>query len=251
MRPLWSGTISFGLVSIPVKIYSMATHNEIEFDLLHDKCKTHLQYKKWCPKCGKAVEWKHVVRGIKTGDEYVVVPEEELEKIKPKSSKIIEILKFVNQDEIDPIYMEKSYLIVPDKSERAYSLFREALQVTGKVAIGKLTLHSKEHLVMIRGFKKGLVLTELHYVDEIIDIDSLLKLKNSASAKPEELKLAKVLIEKLSGEFNPAEYRDEFAEALSKLLEGKVKVKQRNLKSEIKETKDLMKALKASIKVKK
>jgi DNA end-binding protein Ku len=253
MRAIWEGAIAFGLVNIPIRIYPAARHNEIEFAMLCDKCKSHLHYERYCPKCKKTIEWEHVLKGFKLGEKYIPITNEEFESAKPKSSRTIEILKFVNQEEIDPIYMEKSYYVVPNKSERAYYLLKEALHLTGKAGIGKIIFRNKEHLVMLRGFKNGLVMTELHYAEELLDINSLPELKQPVPTKREELILAKALINKLSSHFNPKDYRDEFKEEIMKLIEKKAKGRKVEIKIErgVEETKDLMKALKASIKVKK
>lgn len=250
MKSVLRTTISFGLVNIPVKVYSAAEEKEVEFTLLHDKCKTPLKYKRWCPKCEEEVAWENTIKGFElTKNEFIPITKEELESLKLKTVKSIEILKFVEQADIDPIYMSNSYYLVPENSEKAYSLFKEVLQLTGKVAIGKVVMRNKEHLVMIRAFKKGLVMTILHFASEIRDINSLEELKNLPPVKENELKLAQALVSQLEGKFNIKEYKDRFKDAVIELIKKKVKGKIEIKKEEEKPIEDLMEALKKSIKV--
>jgi len=251
-RALWKGSISLGLVNIPVSLYVSSKDRIIEFHNLCGECHTPLQYKRWCPKCEKEVAWNDIVKGYKISkDKYVVIDKKELEALQLKSTKAIEILKFIDVGQIDPLFIEKNYYLVPQEGgEKAYYLFRDVLAATGKAAIGKVVLRAKEHLVAIRQYKKGLVMTILHYKDEIIPMEQIEALKKYVVIKEAELKLAKALIDKLSGEFKIGEYRDEYVKAVENLIKRKIEGKKIVEKPiEVKPTpkKDLMKALKASV----
>ncbi|MCD6371437.1 MAG: Ku protein, partial [Candidatus Aenigmarchaeota archaeon] len=167
-KAIWKGMITFGLVTFPVKMYTAATDRVIEFKTL-DKEGHPIKMKRWCPICNREVSWDEVKKGYPIGrDKYIIIEKSDLERIKLKTEKTIEIVEFVDYAEIDPIYIQKNYYLVPDKGgERAFSLFVEALRLTNKVAIGKVVLRNKEYLIAIRAYKKGLVLHILHYIDEI------------------------------------------------------------------------------------
>ncbi|RLJ06731.1 MAG: Ku protein [Candidatus Aenigmatarchaeota archaeon] len=254
-RAILKTNISFGLVNIPVKVYTATEERAIAFKLLCGKCKTPLKYKRWCEKCKREVPWEEVIRGYEIAkNKYIPISEEELATIKLETTHRIEIIKFVDLTDIDPIYMAKSYYLVPDKgAERAYSLFKEVLQLTGKVAIGRVVMRDKEHLVLIRPYKKGLVMTDLHYASEVRDINSLEELKKLVHLKEAEIKLAQALVAKLSGKsLKLEEFKDRYKEAVEKLVEEKAAGME--IKAEkpekIKPTQDLLQALKASIEIK-
>jgi DNA end-binding protein Ku len=252
VRAVWSGSISFSLVSIPVRIYTATEPKEIEFHMLCNVCNTPLEYKRWCPKCKKEVAWQDIKKGFKISKErWVVLEKEEIEKIKLPSTKTIEIESFVDVSQIDPIFFEKSYYIVPEESGiKAYSLFVEALRLANKAAIGKVVLKNKEYLVCLRSFKKGIVMHILYFLREIRDIDQLSELKNLVVVSKEELELAKTLIGKLTEEgFDPSKFRDRYTEALKELIKAKAEGKEFEVKAEerVAEAKSLMEALKASV----
>ena len=253
MRAIWKGNIVFGLVSIPIKIYTATEERVIELHNLHSVCHTPLEQKRWCPKCQKEVPWSEVEKGFKLSkDKWVIIKKEEIEKLKPPSSKNLEIAYFVDVNQIDPIYFQKSYYLVPDEGgSKPYSLFVEALRIANKAAIGRLTLRNKEYVVALRAYKKGLVAHVLYYKNEIRDINELPELKNLIVVSKEELDLAKVLISQLTKEsFSIDEFKDRYTEALKKLIQSKVEGKEFSLKEEettTKEAKNLMEALKASI----
>ncbi len=252
MKALWSGSIVIGFINIPVKLYSMQRDHEISFRLLHKTCKTPINYKKWCPRCEKEVSDEEIVRGYELlKGEYVILEDEELDALKPKSSKQIKIDRFVNFFEIDPHYFNKSYILVPNKSEEAYSVFLRALEEKGKAALGRIILRRKEFPVLIHAYNGALVLTTLHYKDEVIDPKTLLaslgiKLEK---AKEEEVELAKMIIEQLSGKVNLEEYKDEYAEAVKELVKKKAKGEKYVVVEEVaeEEVKDLMEALQATV----
>ncbi len=251
-RAIWKGNITFGLVSIPIKIYSATQPKEIEFKMVCGICGTPLEYKRWCPKCKKEVAWNEIKRGFKISKEkMIIIEKEELEKIKLPTTKSIDIQNFVDAAQIDPIHYQKSYYVVPDEGGiKPYSLFVEALRIANKAAIGKVVLKNKEYLVALRPFKKGLVMHVLHYLGEIRDINKLPELERLVVVTKEELELAKALISKLTeSEFDLSKFKDRYTEALKKLIKAKAEGKEFEVKAEVKaeEAKSLMEALKASV----
>lgn len=251
-RALWTGSISLGLVNIPVKMYIAAKDRIVEFHNLHATCKTPLGYKRWCPTCQKEVAWEDISKGYKIAKgQYVVIQKVELEALQLKSTKAIEILQFVDAGQIDPLFVERNYYLVPQEGgEKAYSLFKDVLETTAKAAIGKVVFRSKEYLVAIRPYQTGLIMTLLHYKDEVIPMETLEELKKLVVIRPEELKLAVSLIEKLTAEFDVSKYRDVYGEAITELIKKKVAGQEIVGKPlEIKPTPaaDLMAALRASV----
>jgi len=252
MKSVWDGSISFGLVNIPVKLYSAVEQQAIGFRLLHKKCDTPLKYKRWCPKCKKEVEWENVVKGleIKKG-EFFVLTKKKLEKLKPEKTSTIDIIEIIDAQQIDPIFFDKHYFAAPQMDkEKAYFLFKEVLQSTAKTAIGRFVMREKEYVCAIESYKKGLLLTTLNYAYEIRDINKIEALKKAPALKKEELKLAKELINKLyEEEFDIKKFKDTFAEELKKVIKKIAKgEKIKGAKVEKPEKKKkLMEALKASI----
>jgi len=254
MKAVFKGAISFGLVHIPIKIYSATKPKEIEFHLVCGECGTPLEYKRWCPKCKKEVPWNQVKRGVKISKEkWVIIEKKELDKIKLPTSKTIDIEGFIDVSQIDPIFFQKSYYVVPDETGvKPYSLFVEALRLSNKAAIGRVVLRNKEYLVALRPYKKGLVMHVLYYLGEVRDIEKLEELKNLVVVSKEELELAKALISKLTeSEFDPSKFKDRYAEALKKLVKAKLEGKELKMEKEeeVKAAKSLMEALKASVEI--
>ena len=252
MRAVWSGSISFGLVNIPIKLYSATEERQIAFRNLHSKCHTPLVQKRWCPTCQREVPWEEVEKGYKvTKEKWVVFSKEELEKLRPTAAKSIEIKEFVDVTQIDPIFYGKAYYVVPQEGGvKAYSLFVEALRLANKAAIGKVVMRNKEYVVAIRPFKKGLVMHVLYYLGEVRKIEELSELKNLVVISKEELELAKALIAKLTeGEFDMGKFKDTFTEELIKVIKAKAEGKLIETKEEkpVEEAKSLIEALKASV----
>ncbi|MGB9732355.1 MAG: Ku protein [Candidatus Micrarchaeia archaeon] len=253
MKSIWNGSIGFGLVNIPVRLYLAIREKEVP---LHSLCKNghRIVYKRWCPVEEREVSWQELKKGFEISkDKFVVLEKEDIEKIKIPSTKTIEIKEFVDA-QIDPIYIEKSYYLVPDKNgERAYSLFFQTLALTNKVGIGKFTLKEKEHVVAIRAYKKGLLLQTLHYEEEIIDMDTLAELDKLPKPEKKEIELAQMLVNKLSREeFDISKFKDEYTEALKELIQAKVSGKSFEIKAEkeAKKAKSLIESLTESLKQK-
>lgn len=250
MKAVWSGSIAFGLVNIPVKLYTVAEPKIIGFKILCNKCKTPLKYKRYCPKCQKEIEWSNVIKGLEISKgKLVALSKDELEKIKPEKSDVIEIKEFVDRTDIDQIYIDKHYYAIPEKEkEKAYFLFQEILSLLSKVAIGTFVMHEKERICVISAYKNGLLLTTLNYAYEIRDMENFEVLKERPKIHKEELKLAEQLIEKMSGEFHIDGYKDMFAEELKKLIKHKLEGKAIDIKRKSAERKkSLIEALKASV----
>ncbi len=253
-RSIWSGVISFGLVSIPIKLYTATESRQIEFHNLCNVCHSPLEYKRWCPVCKKEVAWQDIEKGYKISKEqWIIIKKEDLERIKIPTTKTIEIKEFVDVSQIDPLYFEKSYYVVPQEAGiKAYSLFVEALRLANKAAIGKVVMRNKEYIVALRSFRKGIVMHVLHYVGEIRNIDQLSELKNLVVVSKEELELARALIQRLTeSSFDPNKFEDNYTEALKRLIKAKAEGKELKLKLEekVEEAKELMDALKASVEV--
>ena len=250
-KAIFAGSISFGLVNIPIKIYKAVESKTISFNNLHKECHTPIIHKRWCPKCNKEVAYEDLEKGYKIAkDKYVIISKEDLEKLRLKTTKAIEIQEFVDASQIDPLYLEKSYYVVPEETGiKAYSLFVEALRVANKVAIGKVVIRNKEYLVALRAYKKGLVMHILHYLSEVKDIEEFSELKHLVTVREEELKLAQALIAKLTEkEFDLGKFKDSYTEALMKLIKAKAEGKEIKVEVEkVEEAKSLMEALKASV----
>src|ERR687894_796774 len=229
-RAIWKGSISFGLVNIPIQVYS-ATQKE-DFTSFNQLCdKGHkIKYKKWCPVEEREVPWSEIKKGYEiTKNDYVVIEKEDLEGIKLKTNNTVEVKEFIGSEDFDPIFIEKNYYVGPDpgkkKSEassKAYSLLVKILNETNKVAIGKVVLREKEHLVALRAYQRGLVMYQLKYLDEIRPMDDIGKLDSSPKIDANELSLGKKLVENLTAdEFDLGQYSDAYARELEKLIEAK------------------------------
>jgi DNA end-binding protein Ku len=261
-RAIWKGSISFGLVNIPIQVFS-ATQRE-DFTSFNQLCeKGHkIKYKKWCPVEEREVTWSEIKKGYEiTKNNYVVLEKEEIENIKLKTTNTVEVKEFIDSEEFDPIFIEKNYYVGPDPgkkktetSAKAYSLFVKILNETNKVAIGKVVLKEKEHLVGLKAYQRGLVMHQLKYLDEIRPMDEIGNLDSLQIVDAKELSLGKTLVESLTTEkFDPGQYSDTYAKELEKLIEAKSKgqkVVTKEQEEEPEETTDILEALKASLKVK-
>jgi DNA end-binding protein Ku len=258
---IWSGSISFGLVTIPIKLYPATEDNQISF---HQLCpKGHrIKYKRWCPVEEKEIAYSEIKKGYETEkDNYVLIDKDDLNKIKLKTTKSIDIKEFVDSKELDPILIEKSYYVAPDTkrgNDKAYSLLVKILSDTKKIAIGKIILRDKENIVALRPYQRGMVMHVLKYLDEIRPTDDIPEIieaaKQRAHLEPEEISLAKMLVDKFSSkQLDLSDYSDSYAQELEKLIEAKRKGKSIIAKHEPKQKvkPDLLEALKASIQVKK
>ncbi|TFB15088.1 Ku protein [Filobacillus milosensis] len=224
MHTMWKGTISFGLVNIPVKLHSATENKDIKLRNLHKECQSPVKYEKVCPVCEKEVGNDDIVKGFEyTKNKFVILEDEDLESIKDANEdKSVEIMDFVKLEEIDPIYFDRSYYLSPnDGGGKAYSLLREALKDTGKIGLAKITIRSKEHLAVVRIYNNTLVMETIHYPDEVRDFQEVPNVPEETNVNDKELETAKMLIEQLSTEFDPEQYTDEYRTALLDLIEKK------------------------------
>ncbi len=252
MRPIWKGAISFGLVTIPVKLYAATEEKDIRFHLLHKEDGGRIEMKRVCTVDGKEVAWDDLVRGYEISKgEYVILDPEEIEEAKPESATTIEIGDFVKLEEIDPIYFEKTYYLEPtDVGAKPYALLRRALDESGRVAVARVVIRTKERLATMRTYEDTLVLETMFWPDEIRSTGALdLPEGKEASVRSKELQMAESLVESLSDRFKPEDYKDEYRIALQELIEQKMKGEKRAARRRKPEPKviDLMDALRASI----
>jgi len=251
-RAIASGTISFGLVSVPVKFFTATRSKSLSFNMLHDKDKSRIHQQYICNTCGEAVERTHIVRGYEYAKEqYVVLSEEELKALEHQSDQSIEIEEFVPIAQVDPVYFEKSYLLGPDKGgQKAYRLLREAMKKAGRGAIAKYSTRGKQQLVLLRESQDGLMLHGLYYADEVSDFSEIDR-GEGATLKPGEVDLAIQLIEQLaSPNFEPQKYEDEYRKGALELIEKKVagqEIVSMPAAAPKAQIIDLMEALKASL----
>ena len=251
-RATSSGTISFGLVSIPVKVYPAARSKSVRFNYLHATDKSRLKQQYICATCGEVVESGDRIRGYEySRDQYVVMTDQEIKALESQSDKAIEIEEFIPIERVDPVYFGTSQLLGPDKGgQKAYQLLNEAMLKMGRVAVGRFNTRGKQQLVLVRPMGRGLVLHGLHYADEVRSFDDI-EFGDPVSPKKRELDLAEQLIEQLSGEkFEPERYEDEFRQAVLAAVDQKVAGEEVVIapKAEAKEQIiDLMAALKQSL----
>ncbi len=220
----WKGLISFGLVSIPIRLYAAARPSRINLHQLHSVCKTRLRQPLYCPHCERMVERSEVVKGYEEEDgSYVLIDPEEIKNITPESSKVMDILSFVKQSEVDPLFFDSSYFVVPEQEGRkAYRLLLKALEDTERVGISKLTMHQREYTAFLRPYDHGLALHTMYFANEIHEAPGYGKTDN-IKLRPQEIQLAEQLVSTLSEEFHLEKYHDEFQEHLKELIEAKRK----------------------------
>jgi len=253
-RATWSGSITFGLVSIPVKGFGAVSEHKVGLRLLCPRDRSPIQFKRVCAKDKKEVPWNSILRGYEVEKgKYIALTNKDLETIEIKSGKAIEILRFVDLDKLDSVYFDKGYFLVPtEDSKKPYFLLLEALQANGKVAVGRVVMHEREHLVALRPYGNSILMETMHYADEVRDPSDFEELRKPVEVSSEELELAGQLIRIMKKPFNLKEYKDRYQEALTELVEAKMKGKEEVFEPKVPEveaTKDLMEALKASIKV--
>jgi len=251
MRAIWSGSIGFGLVNIPVKLFSATEESSLDLHMLDKHGHASIRYARINSSTGKEVPWANIVKGYKYNDDYVVLSDEDFEKVSPKKSKMIEISEFVKEEDIDTTYYDTPYYLEPTKSgEKAYVLLREALKQSGKVAIGVYVMRTKENLCLLKAQDDVILLLKIRFAEEIRDYEDL-NIPKQITVKPAELKMAQALINQLTPKkFSMAKYKDSYDEELMKIIEAKAKGKritQPKFKIIHNKSKDLMEQLKASL----
>jgi DNA end-binding protein Ku len=251
-RSIGSGAISFGLVSIPVKLYVATSSEAPSFNLLHAKCGNRIRQQRFCPVCNEVVERDNLIKGYEFAkDQYVRVSDEELKALEGEASEAIEISEFVPLAKVDPIYFERTYYLGPDKGgEKAYRLLADTMTQVGKVALAKFVLRGKENLVIVRAAQNGLLMHTMYFADEVRNFDEIPK-GESAKISSAETSLAVRLIDELSNdEFQPEKYEDEYSERVMNLVNKKAEGKEISLaqpQPQRGQVIDLMAALKGSL----
>ncbi len=249
-RAMWKGAISFGLVTIPVSVYPATEEKTLRFNQLHDEDGGRIRMKRVCSIDGEEVGFEHIVKGYEyEKDRYVILTDEDFEAIPVESSRAIDIQQFVDLDEIDPMQYKKSYYLVPEETgAKAYALLREALNKAGKVGIAKVSFRDKEHLAALRFRDDVFVLETMYWPDEIREAD-LGGVDVTSKIRSNELDMAQTLIENLTAEWNPTQFKDDYREALLRIVEAKINGEEIEVVEPEPTAKvvDLMDALKASV----
>ncbi len=252
MRPIWLGAISFGLVNIPVKLVSAVQSEDISFDMLSKKDMGKIRYARIDTKTDKEVPWKEIVKGFEYAKgKYVIVDNADFEKASPEKSKSIDIVQFVQQEEIDPILYEKPYYIIPGKGgEKSYRLLLKALETSGTIGIAEFMLRNREHVCAVRVYNDVLLLNQMRYQEEIKEMPEMEEPKKE-KITDKELQLAVKLIDQLKEKFDPSAFKDTYVSELKKIIKAKAAGKQIRIAEEPKKTtgavKDLMEVLKQSL----
>ena len=249
-RSIWSGSITIGLVNVPVKLYSMIYDKGVTFHFLHKTDGQPLKYVKMCTKDDKIVPWTEVVRGYEVAkDEFVTFDKKELDAVKPESDRRIRINKFVDYFSVDPIYFDRTYALMPDKSKDAYGLLLSALEKKNKAGVGRITLRTKEYPALIHTYKGALVLTTLRYAYDVVDPSGFEELGKLKEPEKTELDMAVKIVNELSGEFDITEFEDTYMRKVEAMISQKRKGEKIQVEKlpEV-EAKGLMAALRETIK---
>jgi DNA end-binding protein Ku len=219
---VWKGYVTFGLISVPVRLYTAARNERVGFHMIHAVCNTRIKQQLFCPHCERTVDRSEVVKGYEVSKgEWTIVEDEEIKKIAPPSTDTMDILEFVRLADVDPIYFDASYYVVPEEpGRRAYSLLLETMRRTGYAAMAKVGMHQREYIVVIRPREDGLALHTIYYPNEVRAVPEYTKIQ-TAELKPQEVQLAEQLVKSLAGPFEPGRYEDEYQKKLLQLIEAK------------------------------
>jgi DNA end-binding protein Ku len=223
MRAIWKGAISFGLVNIPIALYPATRREELKFRLLRGRDLSPVNYKRVAEADGKEVPWEDIVKGYEyEKGKFVVLKEEDFARVDVEATQTVDITDFVQLEEVNPVFFQKPYYMEPEKGgDKAYVLLREALRETGKIAIAKVVIKTRQHLAAVKPQEKGLMLELMHFADELLDVDEF-KVPAARSVGKKELDMAKALVASMSSKWEPEKYRDEYSDALEKLIEAKI-----------------------------
>jgi DNA end-binding protein Ku len=252
-RAIWSGAISFGLVNVPVKLFTAVSPKDVRFNQIERGTGQRVKQKRVSSATGEEVAYEEIVKGYELSpDRYVVIEPDELDALDPKATRSIDIEDFVSLADIDPLYFERPYYLVPDPGgARAYALLRDAMKESGKVGIARLVLRTKQYLAAIRPLDNALVLETMYYADEVVDHDELEGLPDEAEVSDRERKIAMQLIDSLTTDFEPTKYRDEYRDKVLQLIEAKAEGQAIAVQAPEEEDEgdvvDLMAALEASL----
>jgi DNA end-binding protein Ku len=247
---VWKGYLTFGLISIPVRLFSAARTEHISLHQLHESCKTRIKQPLYCPTDERMVPRTEVIKGYEyEKGQYVLIDEEDVKKIAPPSASTMEIQEFVSLADVDPLYLNASYYMVPeDPGRKPYQLLVKTMEETNRAAVAKLAMHQREYIVLIRPMKHGLTLHTLYFADEVRQIPEYGHFEE-IKVKPEEVKLAKQLVESLAGDFRPEQFHDEYRERLQAMIDAKLQGKEiaEAPQPQIAPVIDMMEALKKSL----
>jgi DNA end-binding protein Ku len=246
---VWKGHLTFGLVSFPVRLFSAARSETISFNLLHKTDHSRIRQVTYCQAEEKPIERADLVKGYEyEKGHYVVIDEEDIKKVAPKTAKVMEILEFVKADQVDPIYLESSYYMAPDEGgEKPYALLFEALRQSQYYALAKVAMHNREHIIILRPGAKGILTHTMFYQDEIRQVEEFRT--DTGLVRDKELEMAKMLISSLEADFEPAKYHDAYRDNLQKMIEAKIEGKRvvETPEPKIAPVIDIMEALKRSL----
>jgi DNA end-binding protein Ku len=219
---VWKGYLTFGLITIPVRLFAAARTERVGFNQIHEACGGRIKQQTFCPQCERTVERSELTKGYEVEkDRYVIVNDEEIKGIAPSSSDNMEILEFVKADGIDPIYYDASYFMVPEEAgKKAYHLLLETMQKSGYSAVAKIGMHQREYIVIVRPHADGLLLHTMFYPEEVREVPEFRRDEN-VTVKPQEVALAEKLVEGLAAEFDPSKYHDEYQGRLMQMIEAK------------------------------
>ncbi|WNF39023.1 Ku protein [Bacillaceae bacterium IKA-2] len=251
MHTMWKGSISFGLVHIPIKLYSATENKDIKLRMIHKECNSPIKYERTCPVCNKEVENNEIVKGYEyEPGKFVLLDAEDFEKLEQEQTKSVEIIDFVKLAEIDPIYYNRSYFIGPNENgQKAYTLLKQAMEQSGKIGVAKITIRSKQHLAVVRVYKTALVLETIFFPDEVRNVDQVPSIPETLELSKREMDTAIQLIEQLTTPFEPEKYTDDYRNALTELIQGKITGNEVKVTKDASQTNvlDLMDALQASV----
>jgi DNA end-binding protein Ku len=224
-RPTWKGFLKISLVNIPIKVFpATESSGTISFNQLHAECQTRIRQKRWCEQCNREVPNSEIVKGYEfEKGRYVIVSEDDFDKVRPESTRVIDLVQFADDSSIDPIYVDRGYYLAPDgtMAADAFAVMRDGMK--GKVGIGKLALYGREYLVAVKPQARGIVMYTLHHAAEIRSMDAVEELNGVATkTRPEEIKLARQVIETFEGPLDLSTYRDEYRAGLQRIIEAKI-----------------------------
>ena len=224
-RATWKGFLKISLVNIPIKVFpATESSGSISFNQLHGECRTRIQQKRWCPQCNREVPLSEIVKGYEfEKGRYVVLSDEDFDKVRPESTRVIDLVQFADESTIDPMYVDRAYYLAPDggMAADAFAVMRDGM--AGKVGVGKLALYGREYLVAVKPHGRGIVMYTLHHAAEIRSIETVEELTAvSSTVKPEEIRLARQVIATFEGPLNLSDYRDEYREGLQRIIEAKI-----------------------------
>ncbi len=248
-RAFWKGSISIGLVNVPVRLVVMVREHTISFRLLHRKDGQPIEYKRVCQRDNQEIPWEDIVKGYEVREgEYIMIEKEELDAVRPESDRKIRIDRFINVLSVDPVYYDRSYILVPDGSPEAYALMTEVFRKKGRAGVGKITLRTREYPALVREYQDALILITLHYPDEVVDPSRIEALSSVPAPGKKELAIAERIIDDLSGDLDLETYHDTYRDRIEELIKKKMAGETVHVeKPKAEEVRELMSALEETL----